>query len=426
MTDYRKMWQDLNMDIEIHDQLCKVLPQAFGDVYLSQKNQPENMAYYNTVVLNIHGIRPAELVEAQKKKNTKIFGTFCVYVPDEIIFAANGIATGLCGGSQFWVPSGEKVLPTSTCPLIKASIGARIDRTCPFFSIADIFVGETTCDGKKKAYEILNNYTPVYVMDLPQQKRAKDVSAWAQEIHEFLAKVEEITGNKATTESLSKAIKLVNNKRRALQRLYNFRKLSNPPISGKDCLLVSQIAFYDDPTRFTEMTNKLCDELDQRVRNGVSVYTPGAKRILFTGTPMAIPNWKLHQVVESESVAVVGEETCTGIRYFDNLVDENQTTLDGMIYALAERYMKINCACFTPNTARVDDIKRYVKEYTADGVIDVNLKFCTLYDTEGYIVEKALKENGIPVLGLETDYNEGDFAQLRTRVEAFLEILNTT
>jgi benzoyl-CoA reductase/2-hydroxyglutaryl-CoA dehydratase subunit BcrC/BadD/HgdB len=138
---------------------------------------------------------------------------------------------------------------------------------------------------------------------------------------------------------------------------------------------------------------------------------------------MAIPNWKMHHVAETEGAAVVGEETCTGIRYFDNLVDESQTTLDDMINALAERYMKINCACFTPNSARIDDIKRYVKEYKADGVIDINLKFCTLYDIEGFFVEKALKEDGIPVLGLETDYSDEDSAQLRTRVGAFLEIL---
>jgi benzoyl-CoA reductase/2-hydroxyglutaryl-CoA dehydratase subunit BcrC/BadD/HgdB len=94
-----------------------------------------------------------------------------------------------------------------------------------------------------------------------------------------------------------------------------------------------------------------------------------------------------------------------------------------MIDALAQRYMKINCACFTPNNARVDDIKRYVKEYHADGVVNINLKFCTLYDVEGYTVEKELKEAGIPVLGLETDYNDEDAAQLRTRIGAFLEML---
>ena len=306
----------------------------------------------------------------------------------------------------------------------KASIGARLSRTCPFFSLANIFVGETTCDGKKKAWEILSKYAPVYVMELPQQKQFKNVAVWAQEIQKFLIKVEEITGNKITAESLSKAIKLVNNKRRVLQRLYNFRKLANPPISGKDCLLVSQIAFYDDPARFIEMTNKLCDELDQRVCDGIGVYAPDAKRVLFTGTPMAIPNWKLHHLVENENVAVVGEETCTGIRYFDNLVDETQTTLSGMVNALAERYMKINCACFTPNSGRIEDIKRYVQEYSVDGVIDVSLKFCTLYDVEGYMVEDVLKEVGIPVLGLETDYSVGDSAQLCTRIEAFLEILD--
>jgi benzoyl-CoA reductase/2-hydroxyglutaryl-CoA dehydratase subunit BcrC/BadD/HgdB len=422
MADYHEMWKNLGMDLEKHDQLCAVLPQAFGDVYLSQKNRPECMDYFNLVVAEIHGLRPAELVAAQKK-GTKVFGTFCVYVPDEVVFAAGGIATGLCGGSQFWVPGGEKVLPANTCPLIKASIGARLDRTCPFFSLADIFVGETTCDGKKKAWEILADYAPVYVMDLPQQKRPKDIAAWAGEIKAFMAKVEEVTGNKITAESLAASIKLINGKRRALQRLYDFRKLKNPPISGKDCLLISQIAFYDDPARFTQMTNKLCDELEQRVKNGVGVYPANAKRILISGTPMAVPNWKMHHIIETEGGAVVGEETCTGIRYFNNLVDETQTTLDGMVNALAERYMKINCACFTPNTARIDDIERYVKDYHAAGVIDINLKFCTLYDVEGYTVEKRLKADGIPVLGLETDYSDDDAGQLRTRVGAFIEML---
>lgn len=423
MADYRKMWEDLGMDVDTHDALCEVLPQAFGDVYLSQKNRPEEMSYYDFVVSEIHGVRPAELIEHQKKGG-KVFGTFCVYVPDEIVFAADAIATGLCGGSQFWVPGGEKVLPTNTCPLIKASVGARLDRTCPFFRIADMYIGETTCDGKKKAWEILAQDVPVHVMDLPQMKRQKDIDAWAEEIREFMKVVEDFTGNKVTAESLGESIKLINRKRAALQRLYEFRKNDKLPISGKDVLLISQIAFYDDPTRFAEMTNKLCDELDKRVADGVSVFEEGTKRILLTGTPLAIPNWKLHNIVETSGGAVVCEEMCTGVRYFERQTDETQTTIDGQIQALADRYMGINCACFTPNTGRIDDIKRLVKEYKADGVIDVNLKFCGLYDVEGYNVEKALREEGIPVLGIETDYTDSDAQQLRTRVSAFIEMLN--
>ncbi len=424
MADYRKMWESLGMDLETHDQLCDVLPQAFGDVFLSQENRPEAMDYYNFVIAEIHGVRPQELIKAQEE-GKKVFGTFCVYVPDELIFAANAIATGLCGGSQFWVPGGEKVLPTNTCPLIKASVGARLDRTCPFFRIADMYIGETTCDGKKKAWEILGEDVPVHVMDLPQMKREKDIKAWAEEIKELKKVIEEFTGNKVTAESLSESIKLINNKRKALSRLYECRKADKVPISGRDALVISQIAFYDDPARFTQMTNKLCDELEQRIKDGVSVVKEGTKRILLTGTPLAVPNWKLHNIIETSGAVVVCEEMCTGTRYFENLVDETKTTIDEQIDALANRYMGINCACFTPNTGRIDDIIRLAKEYKVDGVIDVNLKFCSLYDVEGYTVERALKEACIPVMGIETDYTDNDAEQLRTRIGAFIEMIGT-
>ena len=421
MADRREMWKALGMDVDTHDGLCAALPVAFGDV--SQKYRPEGMAFWDFVVSDIHGIRPAELLEAQKE-GRKVFGTFCVFVPDEVVVAANGIVTGLCGGSQFWVPDGEKVLPKSTCPLVKASVGARLGRTCPFFRIADMYVGETTCDGKKKAYEILGEDVPMYIMDLPQMKRECDIIKWKDEIAAFAKKVEEFTGNTITAEKLDEAIRLINNKRKALARVFEARKNpDNIPISGADALLVTQIAFFDDPARCAEMCNKLADELEERNRQGISVFEKGTKRIMITGTPMAIPNWKLHHIVETSGAAVVCEEMCTGTRSFENLVEEGLTTLDEQFMALSKRYMKNNCACFTPNPGRVEDILRLAKEYQVDGVIDVNLKFCCLYDTEGYSVERALKEAGIPVLGIETDYDDGDSEQLRTRIGAFVEML---
>ena len=423
MANYVEMWKELGMDLENHDNLCAVLPVAFGDIYLSQENRPESIGFWDFVVSEIHGIRPAELIEAQKK-GQKVFGTFCVYVPDEVVIAADGIVTGLCGGSQFWVPDGEAVLPKSTCPLIKASVGARLGKTCPFFRIADMYVGETTCDGKKKAWEILGEDVPMYIMDMPQMKRPKDVEKWADEVKEFAGVVENFTGNKITPEKLREAIHIINEKRKALARVYEARKAEKLPISGKDALLMMQIAFFDDPVRCAQMANKLADELEQRIKDGVSVFPEGTKRILVTGTPMAIPNWKLHHIIETSGGAVVCEETCTGTRYFENLVDETKETLEEQYQAIARRYMGINCACFTPNHGRVDDILRLAKEYRVDGVIDVNLKFCCLYDTEGYTVEKALKEAGIPVLGIETDYTDTDAEQLRTRIEAFIEMLD--
>ncbi len=422
MTDYRDMWQDLGMDLETHDLLCAALPQSFGDIYLTQENRPEGMAFYDFVVSEIHGIRPAELVKL-KEDGGKVFGTFCVFVPDEIVVACGGAVTGLCGGSQFWVPEGEKVLPSGMCPLVKASLGAHFGKTCPYFSVSDVYVGETTCDGKKKAYEILGADKQTYVMDMPQMKRPQDYEKWTGEIAAFARMVQDVTGVELTAERLGDAIHLINEKRQALARVHAARKADPLPISGKDVLLMTQIAFFDDPARCAQMANALADELEARIERGEGVFPKGTKRILVTGTPLAIPNWKLHHIIETSGAAVVCEEMCTGTRYFEHLVDESATTLEGQFQALSDRYMQNNCACFTPNPGRVEDIVRLAREYRADGVIDCNLKFCTLYDVEKSSVAAALEQEGIPCLALETDYADNDAEQLRTRIGAFIEML---
>ena len=209
-----------------------------------------------------------------------------------------------------------------------------------------------------------------------------------------------------------------------MKRVYDARKSECLPISGRDALLMTQISFFDDPERCAQMCNRLADELERRIKDGVSVVPAGTKRILITGTPLAVPNWKLHNIIETSGAAVVCEEMCTGTRYFENLVDDSGETLDELFMALSERSMKNNCACFTPNPGRIEDIIRLAKEYKADGVIDCSLKFCGLYDIEKKSVAEALKKEGIPVLSLETDYEDSDAGQLRTRIEAFVEMLN--
>lgn len=419
MGDYREMWSKLQMDLEKHDILCEALPQAFGDIYLTQENRPEAMNYFNYALAEVHGARIQELQE-EKEKGKKVVGTFCVFVPDEVILATGAVGVGLCSGSQFWIEDGEKVLPRNLCPLVKAFMGAKVSRTCPYFQSCDMIIGETTCDGKKKAYEILEDYMPVHVMELPQMKRKKNYEEWQDEIKLFIKKMEELTGNEVTVEKLRKSIDLCNRKRRALKRLYDLRKHTPSPISGLDALLVSQVAFLDDIERFIEKTNELCDELEERVKN---LKANGKKRIVVTGTPMAVPNWKLHSIVEGLDAEIVVEETCTGTRYFENEVSTEGETIEDLVKNLADRYMKINCACFTPNDGRIDDVIRLVEEYKADGVINYNLSFCHTYAIEYEKLEKALKEKNIPVLNVETDYSEEDAGQIKTRVEAFLEMI---
>jgi len=420
-NDYRKMWGSMGLDLEAHDQLLSVIPPAYGEVYLSQTNRPAGMEYFDFVVSEIHGQRIQELQE-HKARGGKVVGTFCVFVPEEIIRAAGGICIGLCSGAEIGFAEAEKVLPRSICPLIKSFMGFKLARVCPYFESCDMVVGETTCDGKKKAFEILNDYIPVHVMETPQMKREKDKSLWNSEVRELMARLEEFTGQTVTADSLRQAIKEVNAKRLALLRLAELRQKSPAPISGKDSLLIEQIAMYDDVRRFTLKVNQLCDELEARVREGKGVSQSGP-RIIVTGTPMAIPNWKVPHIIESSGAVLVAEELCTGLRYFENTVPETGEDLDQMLDFIASRYLDINCACFTPNPGRLEKLIDLAGEYRADGVIHCSLTFCDPYAVEANRVEKALKEKGIPLLRIETDYSQGDAAQLNTRIEAFLEMI---
>ena len=156
---------------------------------------------------------------------------------------------------------------------------------------------------------------------------------------------------------------------------------------------------------------------------GEGVTKKGAPRILITGSPMPIPSWKLHAIIEGCGGAVVCEETCTGTRYFETLIAEGGKSVDENLQAIAQRGLSINCACFTPNDARVEDILRLVEEYKADGVIYYNLQFCQPYSIEYRKVEKALQDAGIPVTKIESDFSDEDSGQLQTRIQAFLEMV---
>jgi benzoyl-CoA reductase/2-hydroxyglutaryl-CoA dehydratase subunit BcrC/BadD/HgdB len=414
------MWTELGIDLEKHDMLLTALGPIFQEVYLSQKNRPAGMGFYDFVVGDIHGIRVKELKE-HALNGGKVVATYCVFVPEELVWAADAVPVGLCAGTQFSVPIAESVLPKNTCALIKSSFGFKLGRICPYVQASHLIVGETTCDGKKKMFEILNKYQPVYVMDVPNKKTPAGRQLWLGEVLAFKDVIEKLTGNKITAENLGRAADMVNQRRLALQRLFNLRKVRPAPISGKDALLAVQVSFYDDVTRDTQMLNALCDELDKRVAAGQGIAPADAPRILISGSPMAIPNWKLHHLIESAGAVVVCEESCTGTRFFSELVKPAQN-LEGQIKALAERYINIHCACFTPNDERLDDVVQLAKEYQVDGVVHYNLLFCHTYANEAVKMEKRLRDDNLPLLRIETDYGD-DTGQLKIRIEAFLEMI---
>jgi len=352
-----------------------------------------------------------------------VIGMYCGYAPVELVRAMGAVPIFLCAFSRKTIPAAEAVLPSNLCPLIKSSFGFIQTDTCPFYGLSQAIIGETTCDGKKKAYEIFSDYAPLYVMEIPQMKQACDRDLWRAEILRFKDKIEEITGKTITASNLSDAIRLVNGRRRVLQRLNRLRAASPVPISGRDVLLINQISFYDDPVRFTENIGKLCDELEERVKAGEGIVPAETPRLMLSGCPMAVPNWKLPYLIESSGAVVVGEESCIGTRNTRDLVAENGADLEGLIDALVDRYLQIDCACFTPNQERLEHIVEMAQNLNVAGVIHYALAFCQPYTMEAFKVEKALKTANIPMLAIETDYSMEDVEQLKTRVEAFVEMV---
>ncbi len=422
--DYRSMWQDLGLDLDAHESLLAVLGNAYRDIFLSQNSRPREMGYFDFVMSEVHGLRIKELLE-EKKSGRKIIGSYCVFVPEEIVLAANATLVGLCSGADFATEDVEKLLPRNTCALIKSSFGFKIGKVCPYLESADMIVGENTCDGKKKAYETLGRMVDnLYVMDLPQMKSDNGKIALKLEYERFKSAVEELTGISVTAESLKTAIGTVNAKRAAIGRLLSLRKADPAPISGLDALLANQVFFYDNPARFTQSVNAICNELEQRVENKTGVFPEKVPRILVSGCPQAVPNWKLPMIIETSGAVIVGEESCVGERGTRNLIDASGETVDQMMDAIVDRYFQVDCAIFTPNPQRLSHIEEMVRDYKADGVVHYGLQFCQPYLMESIPVEKALEDKNIPCLRIETDYSMEDVGQLKTRVEAFIEQLS--
>ena len=262
-------------------------------------------------------------------------------------------------------------------------------------------------------------------MEVPQKKDVLDKNIWLKEVYNFKEMCEQLSGVSIAPEKLKESIKLVNKKRRLMQQINEFRKQDNPPISGLDTLLIAQAALNQDINKFIAGCEALIAELQERVDRDISAYETSGPRIMMAGTPSPMGNAKVHYVVESSGMQIVVDESCTGLRYFRDLVDETPDDLDGMMKAIADRYFKIDCPCFSPNKERIENVLNTIKEYRVQGVVQNILQYCHGFNIEAKAIEKACGEANIPSLKIETDYSDEDIEQLRVRIESFAEVMTS-
>ena len=358
-----------------------------------------------------------------KDSGKKMVGTFCCFTPSELPIAAKAVPVGVCGVSEEAIPEAEKVLPRNLCPLIKSSYGHAITDTCPYFYFSDLLIGETTCDGKKKMYEELGKVKPTHIMQLPNRANGKhEYNLWKDEIILLKEVLEKELETTISEEDIKRAIIDKNEERKLLNEYYDLGKLQPSALTGMELYQVSyQAQFKFDRNELKKSLRQVIDDTKERYEKGECPVKKDAPRILITGSPIGGCTDKIINTIEESGGSIVAYELCSSIRKNRELVDESTPDVYD---ALAKKYLNIGCACMMNNDKRISLLDDLIEEFNIDGVIDFALQSCHPFNVEGNrIKEFVVNEKHIHYMAIETDYSQSDTEQLRTRFEAFIEMI---
>ena len=364
-------------------------------------------------------------VKELKDKGENICGAFCQYTPSEIIYAAGLYQVALCGRSPDPIKTAETRLPANLCPLIKASYGHALEESCPYAYFSDVVVGETTCDGKKKMYELLGELKPMQVIHLPNvPDYERSLEMWTEEIRAFAKGLEEKFNVTITDDMLNESIEWCNKERIQAARIYELGKYDPPAITGTKMndIMEGEQYMFDREAKYNKI-NEILDQCEKNWHDGIYPYEPDPNRprLIVSGGGYGGVSAKTINVMEELGGAIVCYEGCCGISSRRRLVDEDRSR-DPYV-RIAEKYIEVPCAVVSPNYRRMDQVRETIKEWHADGHVSITLHSCNPFAIETENIRRVCEEMDIPLLHIETDFYPGDAGQIRTRIEAFLEMI---
>lgn len=358
-------------------------------------------------------------------KEMKTVGTYCVMVPSELIWAAGAMPVRLCSGSYTAYTIGDELVPRDACPLVKAVMGFGDIGASPLYANCSLMVISVTCDCKKKLAGMLERLKPTVVLHVPSSKEwDADIYAYTQELYRLIPILEEVTGRQVTTQSLAESINQKGYAQYEASRFLTYRQHIPPLLYGTQVMAVMNVFAYMPPHEWAEHLRQLNDELEERLTKGQFAAKNNCPRILVTGSPITFPNMKLPLLIEEMGGILAADETCMGERALYDPLTVIDRSFDGLMRALAGRSIRpCTCPTFTDNRQRIFRIKQMIKDHHIQGVIYHVLRGCLVYDYEYPVLEEELEKGGIPIIRVESDYNEEDVEQLRIRIEAFIELL---
>ncbi|HAJ28323.1 MAG TPA: 2-hydroxyacyl-CoA dehydratase [Syntrophus sp. (in: bacteria)] len=363
-----------------------------------------------------------DFILKKREQDLPVVGLYCGYAPVELIRAMGAVPVSLCASSQRTISAAEAVLPANLCPLIKSSFGFIRTNTCLLFELSEAVIGETTCDGKKKMFELISHLKPTHVMDLPQLPDDGDVrERWTEMVRKLKIFLETTFQANIVADRLEAEIRETNRKCRLIDGFFDYVALHPPPLNWQELYDVIGLDAVTDSGELQTLMTGISRMLDERIAAGICFGTAASPRVLVSGCPIGGDASKVLKVIEEAGGVVVALEACSGMKGYSIRIEEGT---GDPLRAVAEATLKIPCSCMTPNGGRLAMLDEMIKRFRPDVVIDVVLHACHAYNVESYkIMKHAQERHGLPYLKIETDYSDGDVEQIRTRVEALFDSL---
>lgn len=363
-------------------------------------------------------ISDAELSFVERTDVKKV-GYLCTYTPVELLSAA-GIASirlAKCGTPDV-VSQGEMITKSVFCDVTKSVLGYFMQQD-PLYEAIDEVAIFYTCDSMRSTADAIDNYyKPVKGYVVPRgNSKASVREMFRKQILFFKNDMETLSGNKITDEKLRETILLYQNIKRTIRKISELRKQEIPPLSGTDFLTITR-AYRTLPA---EEQLPVLEDLYEKLKNIKNTGTAPV-RIMVVGGMISDGDRTIMDLLEKDlNVSVVIEDHCTG---FSQFARENKTSLDDPWQYLADEYLdQAPCARQYPITERVDFAANLAKEYNVDGVIFTYIKFCPCYGMTKKLFIDKFEELGIPLLEQENSYMANDAGQIKTRLEAFIEVI---
>ncbi len=346
-------------------------------------------------------------------------GWFCTYTPEELIIAGGFTPIRVPGKKK--LSKSESYFPINFCPHVKSLWESLLDGAPDLKGL--IFT--SSCDGMRRFYDIASSYlkdTPSYLLDVPHLKDNDSVDFFAGNIKDMKAFIEKSGGNKITSERIEKALLVTARKRKLLKELNNLLKKYPYILSISTYYEIMELAFLSEPEIFSADLEKYIKFIKESVSENIIKYNnhKHSPSIMVIGS--FISEKKLWEVLSGIDIRLAFDDLCTSSRYFENLIEPDSGT--DIFKITARSYLnKTPCMRMSDLGFKITEIKKNIIENNISGVIFISLKFCDNMLYSFPLIKKRLKEMGIPVLYLEVEYNNFSEGQIKTRIQAFLEML---